>query len=140
MTLTSRELQVLGLLSLGLSTLEIGEAMCLSPNTIKSHATRIGEKLKVRGHAGMVGEAFRRGLLQPRVAIPVQRGPMPSAGPGGGGLWAVPDDPSACLRALSVTEADWIAKFDREPEVMWQMLINIGFGGFRITNKHMAAL
>lgn len=129
MSLTSRELQVLGLLSFGMNNQEIGDAMFLSPNTIKTHLRRLADKLKARDRAGLVGEGFRRGLLRPGVTIPLQRGRQ-----------KIPNDPVACLRALDVTEADWVAKFDSQPEVMWQLLHNIRVGRLHITNEMMARL
>ena len=48
-TLTSRELEVLGLIAKGLSNAEIGAALFLSEPTIKTHVTRILAKLRLRG-------------------------------------------------------------------------------------------
>lgn len=139
MTLTSRELQVLGLLSFGMTNKQIGDALFLAPTTIKRHLKRLADKLKARDRAGLVGEGFRRGLLKPGVEIPLQRGPLAGSGHQIH-RQAIPNDPATCLRALDVTEAEWVAKFDRQPEVMWQLLHNIRVGRLHITNTMMDRL
>jgi two-component system nitrate/nitrite response regulator NarL len=62
--LTSREQDVLRLVSEGRSAPEIGEVLHLSPATVKSHLQAIYDKLGVAERAAAVAEAMRRGLLE----------------------------------------------------------------------------
>jgi len=61
--LTHRELQVLRGMSQGRSNSEIGRALFLSEDTIKTHARRLFRKMRVNDRAHAVAEGFRRGLL-----------------------------------------------------------------------------
>jgi DNA-binding NarL/FixJ family response regulator len=61
--LTSREQQVLTLIAKGFSNSEIAEKLTLSINTIKTHRSRIYDKLDLHDRASLVGYALRRGLL-----------------------------------------------------------------------------
>ncbi len=62
--LSTRELELVVLLSRGMSNIEIGRELHVSPHTVKAHLARIAPKLKTSSRAGIVGEAFRRGYLQ----------------------------------------------------------------------------
>jgi two-component system, NarL family, nitrate/nitrite response regulator NarL len=61
--LTERELQVLRLTARGLSSLDIGRELHLSPATVKTHLGRIYSKLGVADRAAAVAAGMRFGLL-----------------------------------------------------------------------------
>ena len=61
--LSARELEVLGLTAAGMSSLEIGRALYLSPATVKTHLQRIYAKLGVSDRAAAVATAMRLGLV-----------------------------------------------------------------------------
>jgi DNA-binding CsgD family transcriptional regulator/tetratricopeptide (TPR) repeat protein len=65
-TLTPRELDVLGLLSLGLRNAEIASRLVVSPRTIDHHVASILSKLGVRTRGQAAGEAVRLGLAADR--------------------------------------------------------------------------
>jgi two-component system nitrate/nitrite response regulator NarL len=62
--LTERESEILRLVADGLSAPDIGEAIHLSPTTVKGHLHTLYEKLGVSDRAAAVAEAMRRGLLE----------------------------------------------------------------------------
>lgn len=62
--LSKRELEVLRLVSEGLSNKEIGAALELSALTVKSHLARMSGKLGTGDRAHMVAIAMRTGLVQ----------------------------------------------------------------------------
>ena len=62
-SLTVREVEVLRLIALGYTTVEIARKLHLSPRTIETHRGHIHSKLGVRTRAELVRYALRRGLL-----------------------------------------------------------------------------
>ena len=62
--LTVRELEILDLLSKGLTNKQIGCALNISDNTARNHVNKILEKLDVRDRTEAIAVAFRQGLLE----------------------------------------------------------------------------
>jgi DNA-binding NarL/FixJ family response regulator len=62
--ITSRELQVLGLLMAGLSDKAIAHRLGIRPGTAKCHVKRLLEKLNARSRTEAVAIAQRRGLVR----------------------------------------------------------------------------
>jgi two-component system response regulator NreC len=62
--LTSRERQVLQLISEGKSTKEVASVLGISTKTAESHRTRLMQKLDIHETAGLVRYAIRHGLVQ----------------------------------------------------------------------------
>lgn len=61
--LRERELAVLGLMAQGMSNLEIGMALSISENTVKTHVNRILSKLGVSDRTQAVIVAVKRGIV-----------------------------------------------------------------------------
>jgi len=61
--ITRREHEVLQLVAAGLSNREIAERLCVSENTVKTHAGRLLEKLGARRRTEAVQLAKERGLI-----------------------------------------------------------------------------
>ena len=62
--LSDREHQILQLVAEGQTNELIGAALDLSRLTVKSHLARFARKLGTGSRAGMVGAAFRQGILR----------------------------------------------------------------------------
>lgn len=62
--ISSRELEVLQLMAEGLSNREIGERLFLSLNTIKTHTSRLFEKLDVKRRTQAIEKAKRLALIR----------------------------------------------------------------------------
>jgi ATP/maltotriose-dependent transcriptional regulator MalT len=62
--LTSRELEVLGLVAAGLSNAEIGVRLVLSTHTVHRHLSNIMRKLECRSRTAAVARARTLGILQ----------------------------------------------------------------------------
>lgn len=62
--LTSREIEILELVSSGMTNREIGRALHLSVATVKTHLLHIFEKLRVDDRTEAVTTALRRGILR----------------------------------------------------------------------------
>lgn len=63
--LTPREVDVLRLISLGLTAREISSEMAISPKTVENHKQRIFRKLNVQNQAHAISVALRRGIISP---------------------------------------------------------------------------
>ncbi|WP_396686809.1 response regulator transcription factor [Microbispora sp. KK1-11] len=63
--LTTRELEVVRLVALGLSNGEIAERLVISPLTAKTHVARAIAKLDVRDRVQLVILAYESGLVRP---------------------------------------------------------------------------
>jgi two-component system response regulator NreC len=63
--LTVREVEVLRLIALGHTSIEIAQKLHLSPRTVETHRARIHRKLGLATRAELVAYALRRGLLRP---------------------------------------------------------------------------
>lgn len=61
--ISERELEVLQLMSQGMSNQEIGASLFVSLNTVKTHAARIFEKLDVQRRTQAVEKAKKIGLI-----------------------------------------------------------------------------
>jgi len=61
--LTERELDVLKLISEGLSNKEIGEKLFISHRTVDTHRTNLMKKLDVHNIAGLIKFAIKNGLI-----------------------------------------------------------------------------
>ena len=63
-TLTERELDVLRLITRGYSNAEIGKELFISDTTVKTHVTRVLQKLEVRDRAQAIVLAYQCGLFE----------------------------------------------------------------------------
>lgn len=61
--LSEREKEILQLLSQGLEYKEIGNKLCISPNTVKKHCINIYQKLHVNSRSQALRIAYTKGLL-----------------------------------------------------------------------------
>ena len=70
-SLTAREMDVLRLITRGLSNAEIGQELFISDTTVKTHVTRVLQKLDLRDRAQAIVMAYQTGLFEgtdPRAA------------------------------------------------------------------------
>ena len=63
-TLTGRELEVFRLIARGLSNAEIGWQLFISDTTVKTHVTRLLQKLELRDRAQAIVLAYQTGLFE----------------------------------------------------------------------------
>lgn len=63
--LIARETDVLRQVARGLSNIEVGAALHLSPATVKTHVARILSKLDLRDRVQLVVPAYECGLVTP---------------------------------------------------------------------------
>ncbi len=64
-TLSSKEVDIVQLIAAGLTNKEIGQALFLSPNTVKFHISNIMRKLDVNRRTEVVHKATSHDLIQP---------------------------------------------------------------------------
>jgi DNA-binding NarL/FixJ family response regulator len=69
--LTSREMDVFRLITQGLSNAEIGRELFISDTTVKTHVTRLLQKLGLRDRAQAIVLAYQTGLFEGTDARPV---------------------------------------------------------------------
>ena len=63
MSSTAREVEILRLIALGHTSVEIAGKLDISPRTVESHRRRIHSKLGLATRAELVGYALERSLL-----------------------------------------------------------------------------
>ncbi|MFC5623441.1 response regulator [Algoriphagus winogradskyi] len=61
--LSGRETEVLECIAIGLTTLEIGEKLFISKNTVETHRKNLLYKLKAKNTAELVNNAYKKGLI-----------------------------------------------------------------------------
>lgn len=62
-SLTKREVEILGLVARELTNQEIADKLFISVRTVETHRINLTQKLGVHNTAGLVKEAYRRGLI-----------------------------------------------------------------------------
>ncbi|MDT4921492.1 MAG: hypothetical protein QOI15_2394 [Pseudonocardiales bacterium] len=72
-TLTAREMDVYRLITRGYSNAEIGRDLFISDTTVKTHVTRLLQKLELRDRAQAIVLAFQIGLFDVTDESPVRR-------------------------------------------------------------------
>lgn len=61
--ITKREIEILDLLSRGLSSNDIAEALFISKNTVNFHRRQLLKKTISKNIAELIGKAYRLGIL-----------------------------------------------------------------------------
>ena len=92
-SLTTRERQIVQLVSEGLRNKDIGERLFISESTARNHLTSILDKLELTDRFQLAVYAFRRGLVLCPPAAPLVAGPAKMASysdAAGQGLWRPP--------------------------------------------------
>lgn len=62
--LSAREIEIVRLIAKGLKNSEIGEQLCISPNTVRNHINNVLEKLQSRDRAEALAVALKQGVLR----------------------------------------------------------------------------
>ncbi len=76
-SLTSREMDVYRLITRGLSNAEIGRELFISDTTVKTHVTRLFQKLGLRDRAQAIVLAYQSGLFDASETRPPERPDSP---------------------------------------------------------------
>ena len=63
--LTPREIEILRLIALGYTSVEVAEKLDISPRTVETHRANIHRKLELDTRAELVHYALTLGLLEP---------------------------------------------------------------------------
>ncbi len=63
LAITKRELEILGLIAHGLSNREIAEKLFVSENTVKTHSSRLFDKLSAKRRTQAVQRGKELGLI-----------------------------------------------------------------------------
>ena len=61
--LSDREMQVVRLCALGMSSAEIAKSLSVTEGTVKSHLHKVYQKLDVQGRPGLIRFAHENGLV-----------------------------------------------------------------------------
>ena len=67
MKLTNKEIEVCEYIKQGYSRNEIGECLCISPNTVKTHEKKIFEKFEVTSRNKLISSLFKNDLVEIRL-------------------------------------------------------------------------
>ncbi|MGE5507644.1 MAG: LuxR C-terminal-related transcriptional regulator [Chitinophagales bacterium] len=78
--LTSRELEILGLIGAGLSNRKVAAQLYISEGTVKTHITHLLQKLGLANRTEAALFAIREGVLRPGPALPGQSRAEPDCG------------------------------------------------------------
>lgn len=62
-TLTEREIEIIKLVSEGMTNTQIGEKLHISPRTVDSHRTNLMKKIGVHNVASLIRFAFKNGII-----------------------------------------------------------------------------
>jgi len=62
-TLSDREYQVMWMIASGKTVRQIADSLCLSPNTVSTHRTRILRKMQMKNNAELMHYAMRHKLV-----------------------------------------------------------------------------
>ena len=62
-SLTKREVEILGLVAREMTNQEIADKLFISVRTVETHRVNLTQKLGVHNTAGLVKEAYKRGLI-----------------------------------------------------------------------------
>jgi len=64
--LTSREFEILKMISEEHSTKEIADMLCIAIGTVEAHRKNLFKKFRVRNMAGLINMAYQHGYLKVR--------------------------------------------------------------------------
>lgn len=61
---TNREIQILQMISMEYTNEEIADKLCLAKRTVDNHRMNLMQRVNAKNTAGLIGYAFRNGLLR----------------------------------------------------------------------------